>query len=81
MPSLTRFAVTLAAFGFLGYGILLALANFVEPTEREIVTTVALHPKGRAPPHGTVKAADRSLEQAQGARAMTELESMPFPAR
>ncbi|WP_169313677.1 hypothetical protein [Polymorphum gilvum] len=40
MPTLTRLIVTLLVLGAIGYGAIYALANFVEPREREIIVRV-----------------------------------------
>jgi len=42
MPSLFRFLILVAAIGAIGYGVIFALANFVNPTPREM--TVTVHP-------------------------------------
>ncbi|ABA03661.1 conserved hypothetical protein [Nitrobacter winogradskyi Nb-255] len=42
MPSLFRFLTIVAALGAIAYGVILGLANFVEPTPREM--TVTVHP-------------------------------------
>jgi hypothetical protein len=42
MPSLFRFLTVVAALGAIGYGVIFALANFVNPTPREM--TVTIHP-------------------------------------
>ena len=42
MPSLFRFLTIVAALGAIGYGVIFWLANFVDPTPREI--TVTVHP-------------------------------------
>ncbi|WP_162901204.1 hypothetical protein [Breoghania sp. L-A4] len=36
MPTLTRYLFLLIVLGGCGYGVLYALANFVEPTPRQI---------------------------------------------
>ena len=43
MPSLFRFLILVAAIGAIGYGVIFALANFVNPTPREM--TVTVHPE------------------------------------
>jgi hypothetical protein len=40
MPSLFRLIVALGLLGGLVYGVMFALANFVEPKPREITVTV-----------------------------------------
>ena len=42
MPSLFRFLTVVAALGAIGYGVIFALANFVNPKPREM--TVTIHP-------------------------------------
>jgi hypothetical protein len=42
MPSLLRFLTVVAVIGAIGYGVVFALANFVNPTQREM--TVTIHP-------------------------------------
>ncbi|GAB1717377.1 MAG: hypothetical protein NTAFB05_24190 [Nitrobacter sp.] len=42
MPSLLRFLTVVAAIGAIGYGVVFALANFVNPAQREM--TVTVHP-------------------------------------
>ncbi|MFL6820256.1 MAG: histidine kinase [Bradyrhizobium sp.] len=40
MPSLFRFLAVVAVIGGIVYGVLFALANFVEPKPREMTVTV-----------------------------------------
>jgi hypothetical protein len=40
MPSLLRFLAVVAAIGAIGYGVVFALANFVNPTQREMTVTI-----------------------------------------
>ncbi len=40
MPSLFRFLTVVAIIGGLGYGLIFALANFVNPKPREISVTI-----------------------------------------
>ncbi|MBO6756756.1 MAG: hypothetical protein JJ902_10560 [Roseibium sp.] len=47
MPTLTRLILVLIVLGGLGYGALYALANFVEPREREITVRVQKDGFGR----------------------------------
>ncbi|WP_192913788.1 hypothetical protein [Roseibium sediminis] len=47
MPTLTRLLIALLILGGLGYGTLYALANFVEPREREITVRVQKEGFGR----------------------------------
>ena len=47
MPTLFRLVLVLAVLFGLGYGVLWALANKVEPQEREITLTVPLERLGR----------------------------------
>ncbi|EFO33361.1 conserved hypothetical protein [Roseibium sp. TrichSKD4] len=47
MPTLTRLIVVLLVLGGLGYGAIYALANFVEPREREITIRVQKDGFGR----------------------------------
>ncbi|GGB38559.1 hypothetical protein GCM10011316_08250 [Roseibium aquae] len=47
MPTLTRLILVLLTIGGLGYGALFALANFVEPREREITIRVEKDGFGR----------------------------------
>jgi hypothetical protein len=42
MPSLFRFLTAVAVIVGIGYGVIFALANFVNPTPREM--TVTVHP-------------------------------------
>jgi hypothetical protein len=42
MPSLLRFLTILAVLGGIGYGVVYALATFVKPATREMVTPVPL---------------------------------------
>ncbi|MDR6303540.1 hypothetical protein GGQ85_001230 [Nitrobacter vulgaris] len=42
MPSLFRFLTIVAALGAIGYGVIFGLANFVDPTPREMAVTI--HP-------------------------------------
>jgi hypothetical protein len=42
MPSLFRFLTVVAVIGGIGYGVIFALANFVNPTPREM--TLTIHP-------------------------------------
>jgi hypothetical protein len=42
MPSLFRFLTIVAVLGAIGYGVIFGLANFVDPTPREM--TVTVHP-------------------------------------
>lgn len=42
MPSLFRFLTIVAVLGAVGYGAIFGLANFVDPTPREM--TVTVHP-------------------------------------
>lgn len=41
MPTLSRFIVACILLALAGYGIVFALANFVEPTPREISVRVS----------------------------------------
>jgi len=45
MPSLTRFTVNLIVFGLALYAGMIVLDTWVEPKQREMVTTVRLTPK------------------------------------
>jgi len=45
MPSLTRFTLNFALFGVVLYAGMTALDTWVEPKQREMVTTVRLKPK------------------------------------
>lgn len=47
LPTLTRLILVLIVLGGLGYGALYALANFVEPREREITVRVQKDGFGR----------------------------------
>jgi len=47
LPTLTRLIVVLLVLGGLGYGAIYALANFVEPREREITIRVQKDGFGR----------------------------------
>ncbi|WP_305988212.1 hypothetical protein [Roseibium sp. MMSF_3544] len=47
MPTLTRLLLVLALLGALGYGTIYALANFVDPREREITVRVKKDGFGR----------------------------------
>ncbi len=40
MPTLFRLLLTLGLLGGLGYGAIVALANLVQPTQREMSVTV-----------------------------------------
>ncbi|MFZ0071894.1 MAG: histidine kinase [Xanthobacteraceae bacterium] len=40
MPSLLRFLLVIGIIGGLGYGVVFALATFVNPSSREITVTV-----------------------------------------
>jgi hypothetical protein len=40
MPSLFRFLTVVAIIGAIGYGIIFALANFVNPKPREMTVTI-----------------------------------------
>ncbi len=40
MPSLFRFLTVLAVIGGVAYGVIFALANFVNPKPREITVTI-----------------------------------------
>ena len=40
MPSLFRFLTVVALIGGIGYGVLYALANFVNPKPREMTVTI-----------------------------------------
>lgn len=40
MPSLFRFLTVIAVIGGIGYGVLFALANFVNPKPREMSVTI-----------------------------------------
>lgn len=40
MPSLFRFLTIVAIIGGIGYGVLFALANFVDPKPREMSITI-----------------------------------------
>jgi hypothetical protein len=40
MPSLFRFLTVVAIIGGIGYGIIFALANFVNPKSREMTVTI-----------------------------------------
>jgi hypothetical protein len=40
MPSLFRFLTVVAIIGGLGYGLIFALANFVNPKPREMTVTI-----------------------------------------
>jgi hypothetical protein len=42
MPSLFRFLIVVGVIGAIGYGAIFALANFVQPTPREM--SVTIHP-------------------------------------
>jgi hypothetical protein len=42
MPTLFRFLTVVAVIGGIGYGVIFALANFVNPTPREM--TLTIHP-------------------------------------
>jgi hypothetical protein len=42
MPTLFRFLTVVAVIGGIGYGVIFALANFVNPKPREM--TVTIHP-------------------------------------
>ena len=41
MPSLFRFLTIVAVICAIGYGVIFALANFVNPKPREITVTIA----------------------------------------
>ena len=47
MPTLTRLLLVLILLGALGYGAIYALANLVEPREREITVRVKKDGFGR----------------------------------
>ncbi|TWI81832.1 hypothetical protein JM93_03794 [Roseibium hamelinense] len=47
MPTLTRLVLVLIVLGALGYGAVYALANFIEPREREITVRVKKDGFGR----------------------------------
>lgn len=47
MPTLTRLLLILIVLGGLGYGAIYALANFVDPREREITVRVKKDGFGR----------------------------------
>ncbi len=47
VPTLTRLLLVLALLGALGYGTIYALANFVDPREREITVRVKKDGFGR----------------------------------
>ncbi|QFT29692.1 hypothetical protein K1718_03450 [Roseibium porphyridii] len=47
MPTLTRLLLVLLLLGALGYGAVFALANFVDPREREITVRVKKDGFGR----------------------------------
>lgn len=90
VPSLVRFVLTVLFIGMAGYGGMVALANLVEPQEREIITTVPVHPRLLVKPGepGRVKtAAAPSTEPADDPQAsdheelFSTLESMPFMTR
>ena len=40
MPSLFRFLTVVAIIGGIGYGVIFALANFVNPEPREMTVTI-----------------------------------------
>lgn len=41
MPSLLRFLTVVAVIGGLAYGVIFALANFVDPKPREMTISIA----------------------------------------
>lgn len=47
MPTLTRLIVALIVLGGIGYGAVYALANMVEPSEREITIRIKKDGFGR----------------------------------
>ena len=82
MPSLTRFLLRLAAVALIAYTAMFALANLVEPGQREMVTVVPLHPMQKKSSHDSDKAGTTaSLEQTRNARLMSTLENLRFPVR
>jgi hypothetical protein len=48
MPSLIRFLIVVGIIGGIGFGVIFALATFVNPKPREITVTV---PPDRLKPH------------------------------
>jgi len=79
MPTAARFARNLLILAFAGYVAMVALVTFVEPQQREIVTTIPLHPGTRTSPQQpgrTRTALARGGDQ--GTRLFMTLESLPF---
>jgi hypothetical protein len=82
VPTLTRFILRFTAVALVAYTAMFALANFVEPTQREIVTAVPLHPTLERPASASRAAsAVTGLEQTRNARLVSILENLRFPVR
>jgi len=82
VPSLTRFLLRFTAVALVAYAAMFALANLVEPVQREMVTVVPLHPTQKKSSYDSDKTRTAiGLEQTRNARLVTTLENLRFPVR
>jgi hypothetical protein len=79
MPGVVRFISFCILVGCVAYAGLFALAHTVEPKEREIVTTVTLHPKRPEPAIPSAGVRTRTAATAADADDLFDkLQSLPF---
>lgn len=77
MPTAARFARNLAILALAGFVAMLTLVTFVEPQQREIVTTIPLHTRTSPQQTGRTRTA-LAKRGDQGTRLLMTLESLPF---